>query len=81
MANKMDFQIYDEKCTSCHGEGGNGGFGPPLKENPFTASQSDDELIEFILSGRTGSNMPGFENQLSQEQLIVLVDLLHSWQP
>ncbi len=74
-------EIYDEKCTSCHGEGGNGGFGPPMKENPFTASQSDDELIEFILSGRTGSSMPGFENQLSQEQLIVLVDLLHSWQP
>lgn len=74
-------EIYDEKCAGCHAEGGRGEFGPPLKENPFTASQSDDELIEFILSGQTGSGMPGFENQLSQEQLIVLVDLLRSWQP
>ncbi len=60
--------IYDRICATCHGKDANGlpKLGKGLRDNEFTKSQSDAELVEFMKLGRpathplntTGVDMP-----------------------
>jgi mono/diheme cytochrome c family protein len=69
-------EIYASKCAICHGEEGEGGLGPALQNNDFTAEQTDQELSDFIFAGRTDSAMPGFESQLNDNEVNALVEFL-----
>jgi len=73
-------ELYAAYCASCHAPDGTGGIGKNLRGNTFTQSKSDEELIDFILAGRPGTAMDGFEGILSPEQLINVVALLRTWQ-
>lgn len=77
---EMGRASFDSNCAPCHGEDGIGGMGPNLHANSFIQANSDEELLDFILVGRRGSAMDGFEGILSEEELINLVILLRSWQ-
>ncbi len=60
--------IFDRICATCHGKDANGlpKLGKGLRNNEFTKSQSDAELVQFMKTGRpathplntTGVDMP-----------------------
>jgi len=57
-----------------------GGIGKNLHDNNFVQTKSDAELIEFILAGRKGTAMNGFQNILTAEQINDVIALLRTWQ-
>ncbi len=59
----------EETCTECHGEAGEGGFGPSLEER--FAAKTEWELLGTILAGR--GNMPAWGERLSDQQLTDLL--------
>ena len=50
--------LFAATCAACHGQEGVGvdGLGPALAGNAFVASQTDDELADFIIVGRPGDD-------------------------
>lgn len=77
---QMGQALFTNNCSSCHGADGTGGLGPNLHDNPFVAAQTDAALTAFILAGRPGTTMAGFQNILTEEDTPNLVLLLRSWQ-
>jgi len=73
-------ELFAVNCAACHGMEGAGGLGKNLHDNRFIQSQSDEELIAFLLQGRAGSAMDGFEGILMPEDLGYVVTLVRSWQ-
>jgi disulfide bond formation protein DsbB len=49
---------YSKTCTACHGPEAKGipGLGKDLTTSEFVASKSDEELKEFIITGRPASD-------------------------
>ena len=41
----------------------------------------DPDLIAFLLEGRPGTSMAGFDGRLSESELAGIVDFLREWQP
>lgn len=76
---------YNEVCIACHGPAGAGveGLGKPFTTSDFVPSQTDDELLAFIKTGRpishpdntTGVDMPpkGGNPALSDEQIMDII--------
>ncbi|HEX6292255.1 MAG TPA: CopD family protein [Herpetosiphonaceae bacterium] len=70
-------QIYQQNCVSCHGETGRGD-GPAARSLPglpadFTqqhfVTHTDAEIFGWIKSGKPGTVMPAFGEDLSDEQI------------
>jgi len=59
--------VYSQFCAACHGADGEGGLGGPLAGIGLLAGELDD-----IIRNGVGS-MPGFADQMSDEQLAALV--------
>jgi len=72
--------VYAANCSACHGVEGEGGIGPSLHSNDFIKSLSDEALINFILSGRPGTSMPGFQNTLQSADTQAIAIFLRAWQ-
>ena len=78
-------QQFDMVCIACHGPGGVGveGLGKPFTTSEFLLSVSDQELLDFIKTGRpishpdntTGVDMPpkGGNPALTDEQLTDII--------
>lgn len=76
---------FDTVCIACHGPGGIGveGLGKPFTTSEFLLSVNDQELLEFIKTGRpishpdntTGVDMPpkGGNPALTDEQLMDII--------
>jgi len=77
---EMGQELFTTNCASCHGADGTGGIGPNLHENTFIRSTSDEDLVAFILAGRQGTAMNGFDGILRDEDVSNLIALLRSWQ-
>lgn len=77
---EMGRALYESNCAPCHGSTGEGGLGPGLHSNSFIQSKSDEELVNFILAGRNGTAMDGFEGILTEEELGNLLIILREWQ-
>lgn len=71
---------YRVHCASCHGDEGEGGLGPALANPVLLASASDAYLADAIRSGRPGTPMLGFEDQLPERTVGDLVALMRSWE-
>lgn len=72
--------VYNTQCAPCHGSQGEGGIGKPLHPSTFIQSQKNEQLIEFIKTGRPGTAMAGFEGRLSETQIADVIAFLRSWQ-
>jgi len=72
--------FYTANCSACHGVEGEGDIGPSLHSNDFVKSLSDEALINFILSGRPGTSMPGFQSTLQSEDTQAIALFLRAWQ-
>jgi mono/diheme cytochrome c family protein len=77
---EMGKALYATNCSPCHGDDGSGETGPSLRANAYVQSKSDEELVDFILTGRSGTGMDGFEGILLPEELDNVVSLLRTWQ-
>lgn len=77
---EMGGALFRTNCASCHGEDGTGDTGPNLHTNGFVQAQSDEGLVDFILTGRNSTPMNGFEGILTEDELRNVVLLLRSWQ-
>lgn len=76
---------FDTVCIACHGPGGIGveGLGKPFTTSEFLLTVNDQELLEFIKTGRpishpdntTGVDMPpkGGNPALTDEQLVDII--------
>lgn len=83
---------YNQVCIACHGPGGEGveGLGKPFTTSEFVASQSDQELLEFIKQGRpidhpdntTGVDMPpkGGNPALTDDQIMDIIAYIRTLQ-
>lgn len=77
---EMGRAAFASNCAPCHGEDGSGGLGPNLIGNSFIQELGDGELYDFILQGRSGTAMDGFEGILGDEQINNLILLMRGWQ-
>jgi mono/diheme cytochrome c family protein len=75
--------VYNQECASCHYANHTGDLhGPSLfglyrkKYLPSGAPANDDRVTPVILRGR--NMMPGYQNQLDDEQLRDLLAYLHT---
>lgn len=76
---------FNSLCIACHGPGGVGveGLGKPFTTSDFLLTVSDEELLEFIKTGRpisdplntTGVDMPpkGGNPALTDEQILDII--------
>lgn len=77
--------LFDSVCIACHGPGGEGitGLGKPFTTSEFLLTVSDQELLDFIKTGRpstdpantTGVDMPpkGGNPALTDAQLMDII--------
>lgn len=65
-------QNYDQFCSSCHGDDGEGGIGPKLGDGVVAESLSHEDHIEVIEDGR--GSMQGFSSKLTKEEIEDLAD-------
>jgi mono/diheme cytochrome c family protein len=77
---EMGQAAFEFNCASCHGSDGTGGMGSNLHDNTYIQTKSDEDLVAFLLAGRRGTAMNGFEGILTEETLYNLVALLRTWQ-
>lgn len=63
--------IYSSKCAVCHGAMGEGGVGVALKTE--AAEESDEEIVEDVLEGISGTEMPAFRSQLTDQEVADLL--------
>ncbi len=72
--------VYTDNCKSCHGDEGQGGVGKKLKPNQFVQDTANADLMTFLLTGRSGTAMRGFDGRLNESQLADVIAFLRSWQ-
>lgn len=77
---QMGQELYETNCAPCHGSDGGGDLGPNMRSNSYIQSKSDDELVAFLLAGRSGTAMDGLEGILTEEELRNIILLLRTWQ-
>ena len=69
--------LYQDHCASCHGAGRLGGQGPALlPENLGRLGRKAAQ--EVIAKGRPATQMQGFADSLSAEQITALADLVYT---
>ncbi|MEX0665935.1 MAG: cytochrome c [Acidimicrobiia bacterium] len=64
--------IYDANCASCHGGDGGGGLGPTLAGTVTKTFPDIEDQIAFVGAGEGA--MPGFDGELSDEQISQVVE-------
>jgi cytochrome c oxidase cbb3-type subunit III len=64
-------KLYNETCTACHGKDGTGGeLGPPVAaQNRRYLRRTDDEIFDAIKNGITGTQMPPYTGQFTDDQI------------
>lgn len=73
--------LYQENCAVCHGEAGEGGIGIALQPNEFVQANTNATLVEFVLDGRVGTAMAGWEGRMTEENIANITAFLRTWQP
>ena len=67
--------VYASRCSACHGDEGQGGFGPRLADGEIIGPQA---TVRQILNG--GGGMPAFRGQLTSEQIAEVATFVgNSW--
>lgn len=65
--------IYLENCAACHSEKLTGGIGPSLIDDEWKHGSSEDEITKGITDGFPETEMPGYADILSEEEIRSLV--------
>ena len=75
-------RIYRSHCAECHGLNGEGGRGPDLTLGVFRHGAEDEDLLNTIMDGIQGTEMPGIYMEEQQAwQIVSYVRSLSSKKP
>ena len=83
-------RVYAERCSSCHGEQGNGDgpTAPALVPRPrnfhdaaFWREHTVDQLRATVKKGKPGTMMPGFDGVLSDDEIDAVVRFVQHFDP
>ena len=70
-------QLYDESCSSCHGEEGEGVYGPALSGD-HSKTKFPDEQAQIAVVTKGVGQMRSFSADLTPEQIRAVVDYVRS---
>jgi DNA-binding beta-propeller fold protein YncE/cytochrome c553 len=70
-------KLYAEHCASCHGADRLGGVGPALLPSNLERLRKP-AAIDTVTKGRVATQMPGFGDKLSREDIAQLVELVYT---
>ena len=85
-------EVYEVACIACHATGGEGieGLGEPLANSDFVASRTDQQLLDFVVTGRgtadpentSGVAMPprGGRPNLTDAEIFAVISYLRTLQ-
>lgn len=76
-------EMYTRICARCHGESGEGKFGPALNVKEYLRSVTDADLRAAILRGSGTSEMMAWGDLglLTERQIDGLVAMIRAWEP
>lgn len=69
--------LFQQHCAVCHGEGRLGGMGPALLPQNLKRLRKK-QAVEVISNGRVATQMQGFADKLSAEQIKELADFIYT---
>jgi mono/diheme cytochrome c family protein len=69
--------LFRTNCAACHGQNGEGGFGPTLAGNTFVSSVSS--LVNQIFFGNAERGMPGFTQLDNATIAAISTHVRNSW--
>lgn len=72
--------IFSENCVACHSEDLSGGIGKPLNAGSAAADKPDDELVQIISDGVSGTAMPQWSGRLSEAEIQAVLDYIRTVQ-
>ena len=67
--------LYSEHCASCHGADRLGGIGPALIPETLKRMRGP-KLSKVIAEGRAATQMPGFSETLTPEEIAALTEFV-----
>jgi cytochrome c oxidase cbb3-type subunit 3 len=70
-------QVFDEKCSGCHGEKGEGAFGPNLTDNYFIHGHHVHAVVHIVKHGNK-KGMTAFNHVLNHHQIHNVAHYVHS---
>lgn len=75
-------EMYTRVCVRCHGENGEGSYGPALNTKSYLQSVTDDQIREAIALGRGESEMLSWGDLglLTERQIDELVVFIRAWE-
>ncbi|HTO72565.1 MAG TPA: c-type cytochrome [Gemmatimonadales bacterium] len=59
--------IFRTQCARCHGAGGTGGIGPSFTHPKLRRAATDEDIVNIVLNGISGTAMIGFWNLSADE--------------
>ncbi len=71
--------VYAENCSACHGANGAGTVIAPAIDTEELRATPEDELLQLINKGVSGTLMAGWEGALPPDQLDSVVSLIYRW--
>ena len=63
-------RLYSAHCSACHGPGGEGGKGPTLAQPRLPRASTDEELVQIIRTGISGTEMPRSRLESAEIKLV-----------
>jgi mono/diheme cytochrome c family protein len=66
-------EIYASNCATCHGADGGGGVGPQLSDGAVIEAYPNAVDEAIVINDGRGA-MPGFEGELTPEQIVAVVE-------
>lgn len=70
--------LFRIMCAPCHGIQAKGGRGPDLTLGVFHAGESDRDLFRVIADGVTGTEMPGYQTRIGDDNIWRLISYIRS---
>ncbi|HEY9053115.1 MAG TPA: cytochrome D1 domain-containing protein, partial [Gammaproteobacteria bacterium] len=77
MASPSAAELFKTHCAVCHGENRLGLMGPALLPENLGRLRKN-EAMDVIKNGRAATQMPGFADKLSQDEIQSLVDMVYT---
>ncbi|MES0339284.1 MAG: c-type cytochrome [Anaerolineales bacterium] len=62
-------EIYASLCAQCHGQAGEGGIGPSLRDEAVYANKSDQEIFNSVSDGHQATSMIAWGEVLTSDQI------------